>query len=309
MIRKPQPSRKPTKREPAAITSARLTGRYLIAATIVGAVLTAIMTAAVTNGFGLLVAEHPGGVPPTGQQSARPASPRAALLPTATASGSGLDVQTSTFFLVGVDTAFVTKNTFEPNGQIAAALVNAESPVYLSIFRNAGAINEQSTALRLVFSGESTQGVRILDITPVILKRAPPWHGDLFGFYPQGTEPTVQTSLDLDDTFPAVTDSATGRPYFEEKTIILRQGEQEVVIMRVTASRGYVAYELKVEYLVGTQERSVTLTDRGRPFELSAVNCPLKNVMSYGHVFYGPVAKVAEVFPDPSHIATTCSPN
>ena len=253
--------------------------------------------------FSATVGQHP-------SATTTPASPGSALLPATSASVVGLDVETSTFYLPGFDTAFVTKNTFEPTGKVAATLVNAPSAAYLSIFHDVGAINEGSTALRLIFTGESQQGVRILNITPIILKRAAPWRGDLFAFPLQGEKPTIQTSFNLDDTFPTVKDGATGRPYFEEKTITLKQGEQEVVIMQVMASRGYVAYMLRVDYLVGAQQRNVTLNDHGRPFELSAVNCPSKDVASYGRAFLGRAASVsaAEVS-DPSHIGWNCPPN
>jgi hypothetical protein len=240
--------------------------------------------------------------------SLQTASPSAAALPTTSASASGLNVQSSTFYVPGIDTYFVTKNTFQPTGQIAATVVNAPSAEYLSVFRNVGAINQTWTVLRLVFTGESQQGIRILNITPIIVKRAPPWHGDLFLFPIQGEAPSVQTSLNLDDTFPTVMDSATGRPYFEEKTITLQQGEQEVVIIQITATRGYVAYTLRIDYLVGTQQRDVIINDHGQPFELSAVNCIRKNVESYGQVFFGRAASLSEA-KFSSQFQATCQPN
>jgi len=235
-------------------------------------------------------------------------SPSAAPLPTTSTSASGLDVLSSTFYVGAVDTFFITKNAFQPTGQVAAALVNSPSPTWLSIFHNVGAINQRRTVLRLVFTGESPQGVRILNITPIILKRADPWHGDLFAFGAQGEPPTVRVGLDLDSAFPTVMDSATGQPYFEEKTITLKQGEQEVVIMQVTATRGFVAYALRVDYLVGTQQREIIIEDHGQPFELSAVNCVRKDVESYDRVYTGPVAKVSEARL-PSQQQSTCAPN
>lgn len=162
--------------------------------------------------------------------------------------------------------------------------------------------------MRLVFTGESSQGVRILGITPIILKRAAPWHGDLFMFPPQGEAPSVRTSLNLDGTFPTVMDNATGRPYFEEKTITLQRAEQEVVIMQASATRGYVAYRLRIDYLIGTQQRDVVISDRGKPFELSAANCIRKNTESYGKVFVGRVASVSDASMPPQFQAT-CQPN
>lgn len=238
-------------------------------------------------------------------------SSKSTLFPRTSASGVGLDVETSTFLFPGVDTAFVTKNVFEPTGKVAATLVDAPSAAYLSLFHDIGAINEGSTALRLIFTGESQQGVRILDITPTILKRAAPWHGDLFDFPLQGESPTIQTSINLDDTFPTVRDNATGQPYFEEKTITLGRGEQEVVIMQVRATRGYVAYMLRVDYLVGTQQKSVTLNDHGKPFQLSAVNCPRKDIASYGQAFLGRANSVSAArISNPTNISWgDCSPN
>lgn len=253
------------------------------------------------NLFSTAVGQHPSASNMTASRSAAP-------LPTTSTSASGLDIQSSTFYFPGVDTFFVTKNTFQPTGQVAATLVNAPSPEYLSVFRNVGAVNQAQTVLRLVFTGESPQGIRILNITPIILKRAAPWHGDLFEFPLQGEASTVRTSLDLDGTFPTVEDSATGEPYFEEKTITLQQGDQEVVIMQVTTSLGFVAYTLRVDYLVGTQQRDVIINDHGQPFELSAVNCVRKNYQSYGLVFAGTVASVGNARL-PSQFQATCLPN
>jgi hypothetical protein len=245
-----------------------------------------------------------------GQPSSTPASQGSAVLSKTSVSGIGLDAETSIFFLPGFDTRFVTKRVFEPTGRAAAAFVNSPGAAILSIFHDVGAINEGSTALRLIFTGESQQGVRILNITPIILKRAAPWHGDLFAFPLQGEKPTIQTNFNLDDAFPVVKDNATGRPYFEEKTITLKRDEQEVVIMEVTATRGYVAYMLKVDYLAGTQQRSMTLNDHGKPFELSAINCPHKNIASYSRAFVGLANSIsAAKISNPSHISWDCAPN
>jgi hypothetical protein len=236
------------------------------------------------------------------------ASPGAAVLPPTSTSVSGLDIQSSTFWLPGVDTFFVTKNTFQPTGQVAATLVNAPSIAYLSIFRSTGAVNQARAVLRLIFTGESRQGIRILNITPIILMRTAPWHGDLFEFPLQGVAPSLKIDLDLDSTFPAVKDSATGQPYFEENTITLRQGEQQVVIIQVNASHSFIAYKLKVEYLAGTQQRYVVISDHKQPFELSAVNCVRKNFESYGLVFAGTVANLSSAR-EPSQFQSSCLPN
>jgi hypothetical protein len=88
----------------------------------------------------------------------------------------------------------------------------------------------------------------------------------------------------------------------------LQQGEQEVVIMRVTATRGFVAYTLRVDYLVGTQQRDVIISDQGQPFEVSAVNCIRKNTQSYGAVYTGLVATVSNARL-PSKFQADCVPN
>jgi hypothetical protein len=275
----------------------------------VGSVLSALalgVAGAFGSGLGQSLFSTAAGQQPS--QSDTAASPDAAALPPTSTSASGLDIQSSTFWLPGVNTFFVTKNTFQPTGQVAATLTNAPSIAYLSIFRNAGAVNQSRTVLRLIFTGESRQGIRILNITPIILMRAAPWHGDLFEFPLQGVAPTLNTDLDLDGTFPAVKKSATGQPYFEENTITLRQGEQQVVIMQVDASRGFVAYKLQVDYLVGTQQRDAVISDHGQPFELSAANCIRKNFESYGLVFAGIVANLSSARL-PSQFQSSCLPN
>lgn len=292
MNRISKPRNRRTKNKSVTVKAAQIGGACVIVAAIITAVLPTILHGS-DNGP---------------SSSAETASPSAVPPPTTLTSSSGLTVQSSTFFEPGVDTSFVTQNKFEPTGQLAAALVNAPSIAYLSIFYNAGAINLAQTVLRLVFTGESQQGVRILNITPIILKRAAPWHGDLFYFPLQGEAPIIRTSLDVDDSFPTVTDSATDQPYFEEKTITLHQGEQAVVTTQVTATRGFVAFTLRVDYLVGTQQREITITNRGRPFELSAVNCIRKNFMSYSLVFSG-LNQTLNDAQQPSQFQATCRPN
>jgi hypothetical protein len=232
--------------------------------------------------------------PPLGPAPTPNLASAAAALATASASAYGLDVQSSTFLDPGIDTFFITNDTFQPTGPAAAALVSTPNADLFSTFRSFEAINQGSSVLQLIFTGESKQEIRILSINPIIIKRTAPWHGDLFEFPLQGITPTVQTNLNLDDNIPIVIDGKTGQPYFIEKKITLQKGEQEVVIMRVTATQGFVAYTLRVDYLVGIQQRDVMISDQGQPFELSAVNCIHKNTQSYGAVFAGVSATVSE---------------
>ena len=271
-----------------------------------GVVSALILGAAGAFGSGLGQSLFSGAAGQLESSSSVTASPTAESSLTST-SALGLDVQSSLFWLPGVDTFFITKNVFQPSGQVAATLVNQSGTAYLSIFRSIGAVNQAQTVLRLIFTGESSQGIRILNITPVITKRAAPWRGDLFEFPIQGVAPTIKTSLDLDSDLPVVEDG-TGRPYFEDNTITLQEGEQEVFFVQVTASRGFVAYELRVDYLIGSQERDITVTDHGQPFELSAVNCVRKDIESYGLVFVGTSASV-NAARQPSQIKSDCLPN
>ena len=204
-------------------------------------------------------------------------------------SGPGLSAKTTIFYTGGQDTTFVTKNGFAPQGQLLALMKHTGStsnPKLFSTFRGAGAIQAGTMLLRLVLTGESSQGIRILNITPIIVARTRPWHGDLFSTGPQGSPSNIQTLLNLDNPFPTVRSSFDGKPYFQERTITLRLGEQEVIIMKVTSSHAYFAFKLGVDYLAGSQPHSLILTDQIKPFEISAFNCTGKNAWAkYSHVF------------------------
>ena len=225
-------------------------------------------------------------------QSAPPASPGStesstAAPPTALTSGPGLSVNTTMYYIGGQDTTFVTKNGFEPSGQLLALMEHAVgNPKLFPMFRDAGAIQAGTMILRFVLTGESSQGIRILNMTPIIVTKGPPWHGDLFAAPNQGSPSNLQALLNFDESFPTVRSGYDGRPYFQERTITLRPGEQEIIIMQVTSNRAYYAFKLKVDYLVGSQARSLTLTDQPGPFEISGFNCTGNNAWaSYDHSF------------------------
>jgi hypothetical protein len=56
-------------------------------------------------------------------------------------------------------------------------------------------------------------------------------------------------------------------------------------VITVTARHHFFAFKLRVDYLVGSRPHSLTLTNQGKPFELSAFNCVRKNRMSYGYAY------------------------
>src|SRR5450755_2984586 len=63
--------------------------------------------------------------------------------PTALTPGPGLSVNTAMYYIGGQDTTFVTKNGFEPSGQLLALMEHTEgvgNPKLFPMFRDAGAI-------------------------------------------------------------------------------------------------------------------------------------------------------------------------
>jgi hypothetical protein len=197
-----------------------------------------------------------------------------------------LSVKASLLYLGGDDTTFVTKRGFIPTGEMHILLSHTEAPNDPRLFpllRSAGAIQAGTMIVRLVFTGESARGVRILNITPVVIDRAAPWHGDLFIAAGQGQPQVIQTTLNLDSPIPVVRAGNTDRPYFEQHTITLHANEQEVVDIAVKSSRAFFAYNLKIDYLAGTKARQLLVTDGGRPFKISAFHCVTKAVMAYDY--------------------------
>ncbi|MET8829007.1 hypothetical protein ABZX40_16040 [Streptomyces sp. NPDC004610] len=176
----------------------------------------------------------------------------------------------------------VTREDHRPDARLAALMARPNAvtaPAFDEALRAVGGVNLETLTIRTVFTSRRSQQINIVDIQPEILERTAPWSGSLFSAPSQAGAPTMNLMLDMDRPRPqardAVFDNSTGKmepgkPFFAQRTITLRDGKQQVVLVRARTLRHYVSFRLRVTYLLGDDRRTVTVDDKGRPFELTA---------------------------------------
>jgi hypothetical protein len=178
--------------------------------------------------------------------------------------------------------------------RLAERLDGVTAPQLDAELRSHGGVDVQKLSLRIVLEGRSNEEVRILDIRPVAVRRTAPIDGTLFNVTPQGSTPTLRMIVDLDDAVPVLRTAVIGprdeligtRPFFEEKTIRLRDRERDVVLIRATAERYSVAFKLEVDYVVGARRKRTVIDNRGRPFRVTGTSCTTEpGVASYKRIY------------------------
>jgi hypothetical protein len=157
-----------------------------------------------------------------------------------------------------------------------------------------GGVDVRKLSLRVVLEGRRNQEIRILDIRPVGVRRTAPANGTLFYLPPQGSTPTMKMIVDFDDPLPVLRTAVIGQgdelvgtdPFFEEKTIRLRDRERDVILLRATAERYSVAFKLEVDYLIGATRKRLVIDDGGRPFRVTGMNCGAEpGIASYASAY------------------------
>ncbi|MER5769878.1 hypothetical protein [Streptomyces sp. NPDC001985] len=178
----------------------------------------------------------------------------------------------------------VTREDHRPNASLRnflSAPGAVGSPEYDERLRAVGAVNLEKLTLRVVFTGHRNQTVNIVNIEPEIVRRGAPWSGTLFGAPSQAGSPTMNMMFDLDRPRPVAREARfdgekgriePGRPFFGERTITLKDTKQQVVLVRAVTARHHVSFRLKVTYMLGSRTKSVTVDDRGKPFQVTAVS-------------------------------------
>ncbi|MFD7548523.1 hypothetical protein [Streptomyces sp. NPDC059816] len=177
-----------------------------------------------------------------------------------------------------------TREDHRPDASLRRFLARpmvAASPEFDGRLAAVGAVNVDKLTVRVVFTSRRSQLINIIDITPEIVKRERPWSGTLFDAPPQGGSPTMNMMFDLDRPRPLARDAgfdekrntlAPGKPFFAQRTISLLGGKQQVVLIRTETKRHYVAFRLKVTYMLGDRTKTTVIDDRGSPFRLTALN-------------------------------------
>jgi hypothetical protein len=159
----------------------------------------------------------------------------------------------------------------------------------------AGGVRMSPVTLELVVTGRRNQEIRILDISPVVLKRTDPLGGKAFLLPGQGESANLEMVIDFDASNPIARESAgepdgaeprLGEPYFNNHTITLRDNEQVALAIPVRVARYYVEFDLKFDYLVGTEEKSLTVDNDGQHFRVTGMQTgPDPDSLPYQRVF------------------------
>ncbi|MEV8015868.1 hypothetical protein AB0O76_05835 [Streptomyces sp. NPDC086554] len=225
-------------------------------------------------------------------------------VPSATASGPDFAVSVEAVRLDDEGWWAATSGDFRPSAaqsRFLAKPMSTASENYDDFLRSTGAVNVGEQTLRLTLTGRSDQQVNVLDVRPVIVRRASPLAGTLFAVGSQAGSATFQVVYDLDRPNPvarkAVRDTdfseanpdagevKAGPPFFTDTTITLHRDEQNVLVLRARTERFHVAFRLKVTYMLGDRRKYMTIDDRGRPFQVTGVSRNPDGEERYGRVF------------------------
>lgn len=246
-----------TATERAARLSARIGGRYAVAAAVAGAVVAAVLTAALTNGFGLLE-----GAKVDGTESSVPVK------------YSGLPVRID---LVMLDESQRTTESYVfPQKLVLTASelqkLNRLSPgpLYDNWFHSRGGVDPDVSVVKLVVAGNRPYHVQIINMG-IIDRCGPPLAGTLFSNAPAGgieAVPGINFDLDLPRPFPQNGD-LTGS-WFQQHTVDLGPGESQTLEV-VSSSTRYCSYSITLTVVNGTNTVSETVTNHGKPFQVSGL--------------------------------------
>ncbi|GAA1520205.1 hypothetical protein GCM10009677_61820 [Sphaerisporangium rubeum] len=143
----------------------------------------------------------------------------------------------------------------------------------------AASVNKQYLTIKL--AGPRNQSISIDEIRPVNIKRTKPLTGALVNFPPQDGGEALQMILDFDEAQPQARDKAgkdfeeakPGDIYFRNRTITLKNGFEDTVIIKSITTRWSVSFELRIDYRISGKPKHLILTNNGRPFALTALNC------------------------------------
>jgi hypothetical protein len=188
----------------------------------------------------------------------------------------------------------------------------ATSSGFLSSVQAIGGTNVGVLSIRLVATGGSAKGVRILDIRPVNLHRTKPLDGTLFLIPSQAGNATLRMMFDLDEPVPVA--RQVGRPppcrlvtkgdmtlcvptadpypawfadghqdlvtypgssFFDNQTISLASHEQQVLDIRAEVEKSFATFDLEIDYIVGGASGSIqrmVVSNHRQPFRVTGMS-------------------------------------
>jgi hypothetical protein len=194
----------------------------------------------------------------------------------------------------GVVRPFVVPGNYRPSDQVVLALSKAESVMSTTLMKEIHKVNSvaiEDVFTRVVLQGNRNESIRILNIYPVNLRRTRPLDGVLFDIpEAQGEFGNIQMNFNLDQISPhALTvindDVITNQPFFEAHTISLADGERAVLIIQAHTRCYSASFDLAVNYMVGSADRTEVISDNGHPFRVSSYRFTETGRLSYRQDF------------------------
>jgi hypothetical protein len=143
--------------------------------------------------------------------------------------------------------------------------------------RESGASYVYGIVLQMSLQTKSEKPVRITNVRPKDMRSSPPV-GGTFVEYPSGSDsPTYQVKFDMNDPIPTARElteaSGPGDPFFKKKTLSITNRDDVVLVMSFSTSLWSGSFEIGVDYVADGKAGQISVTDQGRPFRLSALNC------------------------------------
>jgi hypothetical protein len=199
----------------------------------------------------------------------------------------------------------VTQKEFRPSAAQVRMLARpnaATTAGFTGLLRSIGAVNLDAVTVRVTLTAHRNQQIDIQDIRPLIVARSAPLSGSLLCVPSQGGAPTMNMLFDMDRPFPVAHDvkfgndggtdnggnpqKGLGPPFFAQRTLTLRDNQQQVLLIRAVTRRHYVAFRLEVTYMLGSQKKKTVIDDHGKSFKVSAlVPAPAGGTPAYRSVY------------------------
>jgi hypothetical protein len=176
--------------------------------------------------------------------------------------------------------SMVVPHDYQPNPKFLTMVGGAADPEFGQNLYEAGGIRMSPVNLEVVVTGHRNQEIRMLDICPVIIKRSDPVGGSAFLLAGQGESDILEMVIDFDAPNPITRESADeansgepdpGAPYFNNHKITVHDNEQVVIMIPIRVTRYYVEFDLKFDYLIGTEEKSLTVDNDGQHFRVTGL--------------------------------------
>lgn len=142
------------------------------------------------------------------------------------------------------------------------------TPGYTNWFRSRGGVDPFSSNVQLVVEGNADKAARIINIS--LLKNChAPISGTLFESPSAGETQSILIDFNLDSP-DSIPQTANGQDYFPRYTIPLQPGEVQVIQISAGTQQYYCQYKIQLDVLVGTNTTTETVTNDGKPFQVSA---------------------------------------